>query len=634
MNFASLTGFGDVHGGTIGTEFIAQRTAAPGTPGWATHGITPTQQPLPIAGLVPPNLDPAYDELSIDLAAGVFRAYRPITDAPNVAGLLNLYVRRDLRVAGSGFFQLISDPGFSVAPLPAPQLMRPYVVGASSDFSHVAFESRMNLAPGASGFGPKLYESVDGTVRLAGVLPDGTPAPTSQAGRGSMAGLFNQHMISADGTRVFFRAPAGGGDIYVRVNGATTVQLNASEKSTPEAPQPAVPWTASADGRRVFFSTNEGLVDGDDDGADDYYMYEVDAAAGHHLTLVSRDGEPSLVDTPLGVVGASDDGHYLYFMMSGQLVAGEDPLVTGIYVWHDGAVRFIGAFMEQFNFALNTLDSFWLGGDLATRARVAADGTHVAFAATDGEGFRGRGGFSGYDHGTACDGSGCQELYVYGAVDGQLRCASCNPSGAPPTASMRVNTRVDQYASALSSTTYLNRVLSADGRWVFFNSKDALVPEDVNGKFDAYGYDTANDEVFLLSSGRSTDDSYFLDSSASGRDAFFVTRERLVGWDSDGNYDLYDARVGGGFPDPAAPAPPCVGDACQSAPQAPSTADTSASRGFKGKGDARGTLAPRHAKHKRCARGKRRVVRRGKVRCVRRTARRSARSRAKGGVGR
>ena len=70
--------------------------------------------------------------------------------------------------------------------------------------------------------------------------------------------------------------------------------------------------------------------------------------------------------------------------------------------------------------------------------------------------------------------------------------------------------------------------------------------------------------VQLLSSGRDASDSWFLDASASGDDAFFVTRERLVGWDTDSAYDLYDARVGGGLPRAAAPpAPSCDGDACR-----------------------------------------------------------------------
>lgn len=633
VNFTSLVGFGDVHGATIGTEYIAQRTAAPGTAGWATHGITPAQEPLPTIGAIV-GFDPSYDgDMSSDLSAGVFRAYRPITDAPDVEGLLNLYVRRDLRTPGAGSYQLISDPGFAVQAPFFPT--RPFVAGASSNFSHVIFESNLNLDANATGSDPKLYEWADGRLSLAGVMPDGSAAPSSQAGQGAAAQRPTPHMMSSDGSRVFFQAPAGGGNVYMRVDGTTTVQLNASEKTTPESPQGAQLWTASADGSRVFFSTGEGLVNGDDDGAEDYYMYDVNAPSGHHLTLITRDEEPSVVDSGLGVVGASDDGHYLYFMMAGQLVAGQDPLVSGLYVWHDGIVRFIGSFSDAFNPDFNSLTATWFLTGTTIAARVAGDGSHVMFTVTNDGGFRGRGGFAGFDHGTACSGGGCQELYVYGANTGQLRCASCAPSGALPTGRVQINTKLDSYASGVTSTSYLNHALSSDGRWAFFSSPDALVPEDVNGRFDAYEYDTVTGRVSLLSSGRSSGDSYFLDANPSGSDVFFATREQLVGWDVDGSYDLYDARVGGGLPEPVASPAACAGDACQGGVAAPITPDASASRGFEGKGDAAGKLTPRHAKHKRCKRGTRRVAKRGKVRCVSRKAhraRRAARSRVAGSV--
>lgn len=623
VNFTSLIGFADVHGATIGTEYISHRTGTAGTPGWAAYGITPTQDPLMIIGAIAGS-DPAYDgDMSADLSAGVFRAYRPLTDAPNVAGLLNLYVRRDLRDPGAGFYELISDPGFSVATPIAP--VRPFIAGASSDFSHVIFESRLNLSPDASGNRAKLYEWANGTLRLAGILPDGTAASSSQAGQGAAARRPTPHMISADGSRVFFQAPIGSGNVYMRVNGTTTVQLNASEKSTPEASQDAQLWTASVDGSRIFFSTAEGLVDGDDDGAEDYYMYDVNAPTGHHLTLISSDNEPSVADSGLGVVGSSDDGHYLYFMMFGQLVAGESPLVSGLYAWHDGSIRYIGAFADDFNTGFNTLNDTWLVIGTTMAARVAADGTHVMFMATNDAGFRGRGGFAGFDHGTACDGGGCRELYVYNAVDGRLQCASCAPSGALPTGRAEVNTRVDAYASATTSTPYLNHALSSDGRWAFFNTPDALVPGDVNGRIDPYAYDTETGRVTLLSSGRATDSSYFLEASASGRDAFFVTRERLVGWDLDGSYDLYDARVGGGMPEPVSPPPACAGDACQASSVGSAAPETPASSSFSGSGDLHQKLS-RHTKPKRCKHGMRRFVRRGRVRCVRRKSQKGRRT--------
>jgi hypothetical protein len=107
----------------------------------------------------------------------------------------------------------------------------------------------------------------------------------------------------------------------------------------------------------------------------------------------------------------------------------------------------------------------------------------------------------------------------------------------------------------------LSHALSDDGRYVFFSTAEALVPEDTNGRFDAYEYDTTDGSVHLISSGTDTSDSYFLDASASGHDVYFVTRQQLAGWDTDNAYDLYDARVGGGFPDPPVLVE-CRGEAC------------------------------------------------------------------------
>ena len=69
----------------------------------------------------------------------------------------------------------------------------------------------------------------------------------------------------------------------------------------------------------------------------------------------------------------------------------------------------------------------------------------------------------------------------------------------------------------------------------------------------------------LVSSGQSANNSAFVDACANGNDAFFLTREQLVGIDTDDSIDLYDARVGGGLAsqNPPPPPPPCQGDACK-----------------------------------------------------------------------
>jgi hypothetical protein len=97
--------------------------------------------------------------------------------------------------------------------------------------------------------------------------------------------------------------------------------------------------------------------------------------------------------------------------------------------------------------------------------------------------------------------------------------------------------------------------MAANGKRVFFESTDALVPQDKNGTVDVYEWEAGGTGscrrsrgcVYLISSGKSGAPSYFEDADRSGRNVFFLTLGRLVGRDRDKNYDLYDARVNGGF---------------------------------------------------------------------------------------
>jgi hypothetical protein len=107
----------------------------------------------------------------------------------------------------------------------------------------------------------------------------------------------------------------------------------------------------------------------------------------------------------------------------------------------------------------------------------------------------------------------------------------------------------------------------------------------VNGKIDVYGYE--NGHVYLISSGTSDEDSGFLDASADGSDVFFSTFSRLVGQDIDESRDIYDARVGGGFPF-TPPRELCSGEACKAPAAVASPGPAPVSGGAAGAGN----LAP------------------------------------------
>lgn len=669
--FISLTAFGDAIGTSVATDYMAVRasTPNPGSNGWATHAISPPSLGIPIRALVSQH-QPAYEgDFTDDLSTGVFTSWGVLGNTPEVGEVSNLYRRADLRSPGAGFYELVSSCALCIAtdtPLPVlpelaalTQIRRTLLAGMSPDGGHIVFETVHSLTSDAAttqagacdfvGIGTlrcrnRVYEWDNGTVRLVGVLPNGSAADTSLAGDGVGVLHINNrtpHVVSdgSDGhSRIFFTQPTNAsgltssqlagaahdqvnrgfiGNVYVRIDGAVTEQINASERTTADTFAPARFLDASVDGTRVIIMTREALTNDAPIGTTNkLYMYDAsrDASEPDNLTLMSPDaGDGS---EARGILGASDDGRYVYMLVTGQLEPGEPALgnTPGIYLWHDGVIDFIGS--VPVTSALDELHSTGSNYILTPRqARVTPDGRHLLFSSISGAGL------TGENHGS-CDtsfGIGCRQFYVYSADTQELQCASCRPDRVPPrtmaTSVIRTNN------SGAKTTWHETNTISDDGRHVFFSTAESLVPEDANGRIDAYEFDTMTGTPRLLSSGRSTSDTWFMDASADGQDAFFLTRERLVGWDVDGSYDLYDARVGGGFPEPVRTPPGCAADDCQGPPGlAPAIGGMGTSL-FRGAGDVQERLRARKARPRarRCRRGfvKKRV--RGKLKCVKRT---------------
>jgi hypothetical protein len=128
--------------------------------------------------------------------------------------------------------------------------------------------------------------------------------------------------------------------------------------------------------------------------------------------------------------------------------------------------------------------------------------------------------------------------------------------------------------------------MSSDGSRIFFDSPDPLVPGVIGsppiplGLFGALEFVTnvyeweANGTgsctqpsgcVYVISDGQSTLGSALGSTTPTGNDVFFTTEDQLVPQDTDGYDDIYDARVGGGFAAPPAPAPACASaESCRS----------------------------------------------------------------------
>jgi hypothetical protein len=493
---------------SAGIFYLASREAN----GWSSQNLVPPQSPGDSLCV------PEYLAYSADLSKGILTdgGSECGQDSPPLVngepqGVANLFVRDN----SDGSYRLVDVTPANVTPESS------RFEGVSADFNHVFFSSTAQLAVNAPSE-ENLYEWSGGAVSLVGLF-DNEPLPGAQLGDGPL-GSHRLHAVSEDGSRVFFTA---NGNLYLRERGTTTTQIDAAQG--PGAGGGGQFMTASADGSKVFFIDNAtaGLTNSTVAGSGaNLYEYDVNDATLTDLT-------PGATAAVMGVLGASEDGSYVYYAAEGALAGAATAGQPNLLVEHDGTTTFIG-----------TLDagdsSDWSANG---SARVTPDGTHLAFDSLAS--------LTGYDNTDANTASPDTEVFLYDAVANQLSCASCNPSGASPIGSSSIE--------AGNNPDYVQRNLSADGSRLFFNSEDALSPRAIDGKQNVYEYE--HGQVYLISSGTSSDDSTFLDASSSGDDVFFRTREQLVAQDTDDGLDVYDARVGGGFPTQPAPTG-CQGEEC------------------------------------------------------------------------
>jgi hypothetical protein len=182
---------------------------------------------------------------------------------------------------------------------------------------------------------------------------------------------------------------------------------------------------------------------------------------------------------------------------------------------------------------------------------------------------------------------GTQQIFRYDATSNALNCVSCAPVGVTPERSVLSNTAegpiCEQNGNCNSMPLADDHSMSTNGDRVFFDTATPLVPQDTDGTTDVYEWE--NGTVFLISSGASSDQSWFMDNSADGGDVFFATTDALAPGDTEGAYDVYDARVPHPGDNPPPSALPCQGDVCQGPASVPSLLGEPSSETFNGLGN-------------------------------------------------
>jgi hypothetical protein len=543
ITYASSTSFGDAQGAELTTQYLSTR----GPSSWTTHAISPPAATLEKNGLVVET----FHVFTPELTAWVF-SWQP----PPGYGVPQKVESLFRGEAGSSTYQLINDE----TPANAGNNYEVKAIGASSDLRHVVFEAG---PPGA----PSVYEWTPGfPLRLVSVLPgpgevaaaNARGAGVSGGNGGSGAANMLPNLVSAGGSRIFW--VDGNNQLYVREDGTTTVQLNASQRTPSLGDGTAQFMAATPDGSRVFFIDETALTNG---AGDNGGLYEYSFAGGG-LTDLTPDagGSPGVG----GVVGIGEEGASVYFVAGASLTsnarpgAGQpSPGQENLYVARQGTLTFIAT--------LSSEDYGDWANDFAERtAEVTPDGDQLAFVSSDP--------LTGYDNADLNTGKPDAEVFLYDAGVETLRCVSCNPSGELPIGPASVPTP--------KGTEHLPRYLSEDGQRVFFDSNDALLPAASNGLQNVYEYE--NGAIHLISSGTSDEDSILADASANGDNVFFTTNAQLVPEDQDESFDMYDARVDGGFPVTAAPPAPCTEEGCRgpvTAPPAPLTIVTEEAHGVE-----------------------------------------------------
>jgi hypothetical protein len=598
-------------------------------------------------------------------------------------GFQNLFLRQD---GGSGY--RLVNPTPQAAPHPEPsgpgageEYFPASFLAASDDLTHVVFEEELPLteeaertstaveeacARGERGCWENhdnLYEWVEGSgaadgVRLVTILPGGRPiegmlaGATRNGGGGSIAPDATppelmtpnvaslRHAVSNDGSRIFFEA---GGAVYVREDGAATVQVDSPAAGASGTSGGGRFMGASADGSRVYFSDDAShLLTADTLPGSGENLYECDLPEAEGAPCELTDLTPAVDAGVLGVSGIGEAGSYVYFVATGALAVGSPgsgsvpiPGQPNLYLHHGGQTTFIATLDDTESGSSGsggacTKDSIggcnvrfgdscdwtarggckfvYSAGKVTTAfggltARVSENGRFLAFNSV-----KALTGYDNEDPASAVPGEKVDaQIFVYDADTGELACASCNPdAGVRPTGPSVIREPALMSGDAYQRANYPQRNITDDGR-LFFESPDALLPEDTGGTTSVYEWEGG--QLHLVSPGDSETESVFLDATPDGSDAFFLSARPLVGSDRDTSFDVYDARVDGGFPERPSRPEPCASEAACRAPAASAPAIAAPGTAtFRGPGNESQEHAARPAKkkHRRHRRHRRR----------------------------
>jgi hypothetical protein len=511
-----------------------------------------------------------------ELTCDIVESNQPLTSDPGT--------RLAVEWGGANLYRRSPDGTYTALTIRPPTNVRvPYeekvglpsffaVQGVSDDCERVIFSSQYRypgISPSAqNGRHTFFYEWTEDALRPMNYgtngeileepsLPDHNPISELEE-----SGLYNYNVVSENGAKVFFNANRVVGNneeedgkqgVFVREAGIGTRDISVSETTVPDLG--AKFQFATADGSKAFFTANAGLTQRTNASGRDLYEYNLLQNRLRDLSVGSAGEEAAKT----GFIGASRDGSRVYFAALGQLVPGKGESLAvnlargqvSLYETEANRIQYVGAVAAAL-IGQTTADP-------SQTARVSEDGQFLVYESTLPS--------AGY-----ADVTEAHEAYVYDAETATTECVSCRPDGGPsslPRGSQVLTSPSFSVGAILGNpvptnapnSPYPARTLVVRGGRpiVFFNSTDVLAPKTQEGINTVYEW--ARGQVFKIFAEKpglnNPPQNEPVGSSADGTDLYLSTTETLSWEDPDERSSVYDARIGGGFPQPDAPAPPC-----------------------------------------------------------------------------
>jgi hypothetical protein len=438
---------------------------------------------------------------------------------------------------------------------------------------------------------------------------------------------------------------------------------------------PAVFWGASEDGSVVYFTTVAQLTAGDSDPSRNLYMARIGCPAASpgceaserevvSLARVAEGSSASEEAKVRGVVKVAPDGSRVAFVAGGVLTSEPGPEghlpvkgADNLYVY-DGASGHAGFLAELCSGpgrsgsvadarCPTTLEE--TQGDPDEFAYAPGNDTDLWFRRLDTkeaqfnvcgrptigecEGARETGRFlvfSSYGRLLKDDTDDSKDIYRYDVQTGLLERMSVGEGGYEANGNCADTTReagcdvtmvvargslACEPAAVCGQHGLVDRAIDEDGSRMVFAATERLSPIASNGLQNVYEWrqQGTSGTVSIVSTGSSSSSDTQAVITPSGRDIFFVTSQGLLGEDGGVEPDVYDARIGGGFPKPPGQPERCAGEACKGPLTEPPPASLPASMIQPPANDQPSAAAKRRAKPqaRKTKRGKRhRVIRR------------------------